>query len=91
MAASVSVLVAQPLEDPLGRVALLGALDEILPQPLSISVNPSSFGRLISARRRHPGGTEKLSVFFTLSRENPKRRAAARSLIPSRQARRKFR
>jgi hypothetical protein len=37
-----------------------------------ISVNPSSFGRLISARRRHPGGTEKLSIFFTLSRAIPK-------------------
>ena len=56
-----------------------------------ISVNPSSFGRLTGADRRYPGGTEKLSIFFTLSREIPKWRAAARSLMPSRQARRTFR
>jgi hypothetical protein len=37
-----------------------------------ISVNPSSFGRLTGAVRRYPGGTEKLSIFFTLSREIPK-------------------
>ena len=37
-----------------------------------ISVKPSSFGRLIGAVRRHPGGAEKLSIFFTLSREIPK-------------------
>src|SRR5271169_4983430 len=56
-----------------------------------ISVNPSSFGRLIGAVRRYPGGTEKLSIFFTLSREIPNRRAASRALIPSRWARRTFR
>jgi len=27
---------------------------------------------LIGAVRRYPGGTEKLSIFFTLSREIPK-------------------
>jgi len=37
-----------------------------------ISVNPSSLGRLIGAVRRYPGGTEKLRIFFTLSREIPK-------------------
>ena len=36
------------------------------------SANPSSFGRLTGADRRYPGGTEKLSIFFTLSRETPK-------------------
>ena len=46
-----------------------------------ISVNPSSLGRLISARRQYPGGAEKLSIFLTLSREIPKCRAAARALI----------
>ena len=56
-----------------------------------ISVNPSSFGRLTGADLRYPGGTEKLSIFLTLSREIPKWRAAARSLMPSRQARRTFR
>ena len=56
-----------------------------------MSVNPSSFGRLIDAVRRYPGVTEKLSIFFTLSREIPKWRAAARPLIPSAQARRTFR
>src|SRR5271169_5956953 len=56
-----------------------------------ISVNPSSFGRLIGAVRRYPGGTEKPSIFLTLSREIPKGRAASRPLIPSRQARRTFR
>src|SRR5271169_1378278 len=56
-----------------------------------ISVNPSSFGRLIGAVRRYPGGTEKPSIFLTLSREIPNRRAASRALIPSRWARRTFR
>lgn len=37
-----------------------------------ISVNPSSFGRLTGAGRLYPGGAEKLSIFFTLSREIPK-------------------
>ena len=34
VAAGEPVLVPEPLEHPLGSVALLGALDEILPQPL---------------------------------------------------------
>src|SRR5271163_4456943 len=51
------------------------------------SINPSSFGRLIAAVRRYPGGTENLSIFFMLSRG----RAASRALIPSRRARRTFR
>lgn len=51
-----------------------------------ISVNPSSFGRLTGALRRYPGGTEKLNIFFTLSREIPNCRAASRWLIPSAQA-----
>jgi hypothetical protein len=56
-----------------------------------ISVKPSSFGRLTGALRRYPGGTEKLKIFVTLSREIPKCRAASRALIPSAQARRTFR
>jgi hypothetical protein len=55
-----------------------------------IPVNPSSFGRLTYARRRYPGGAEKLSIFFTLSRATPECRAATHSLIPSRDARRTF-
>ena len=54
-----------------------------------ISVNPSSLGRLIAAWRRYPGGTEKLSIFLTLSREIPKCSAAARALMPSAQAKRR--
>ena len=54
-------------------------------------VNPSSFGRRTGAVRRYPGGTENSSIFLTLSREIPKWRAAARSLIPSRHARRTLR
>lgn len=34
VAAGERMLVAQPLEDTLGRVALLGALEKVLPQPL---------------------------------------------------------
>ena len=37
-----------------------------------ISVKPPGFGRLIAAVRRYPGGTEKLMIFFTLSRDIPK-------------------
>ena len=54
-------------------------------------VNPSSFGRRTGAVRRYPGGTQNVSIFLTLSRETPKWRAAARSLIPSRHARRTLR
>ncbi len=86
------MLIAQPLEHPLRRVPLLGALDESSRSHWSmISVNPSSFGRLTGADRRYPGGTEKLSIFLMLSRETPKCRAASRWLMPSRQARRTFR
>ena len=54
-------------------------------------VKPSSFGWRTGAVRRYPGGTENSSIFLTLSREIPKWRAAARSLIPSRHARRTLR
>ena len=43
------------------------------------------------AVRRYPGGTEKLRIFRTLSREIPKCLAASRWLMPSAQARRTFR
>ena len=59
-------------------------------QASMIPVNPSSLGRLIAAWRRYPGGTEKLSIFLTLSREIPKCSAAARALMPSAQAKRTF-
>ena len=55
------------------------------------SVNPSSFGRRTAVFRRYPGGTEKRSIFRTLSRNTPKFLAAARSLIPSRHAKRTLR
>ena len=55
------------------------------------SVNPSSFGRRTCAVRRYPGGTENCSICLTLSREIPKCLAAARSLIPSRHAKRTLR
>lgn len=35
-------------------------------------VKPSSLGRLISAVRRWPGGTENPMIFFTLARDTPK-------------------
>ena len=74
VAAGEPVLVPQPLEHPLRGVALLGALAEIVPQPLvddlgePVQLRPPDLG----ADRRYPGGTEKLSIFFTLSREIPK-------------------
>ena len=53
VAAGEAVLVAQPLEHPLRVVALLGALEEIVPQPLLDDLGePSSFGRLNGADRR---------------------------------------
>ena len=74
VAAGEPVLVPQPLENPLGRVTLLAALADIVPQPLvddlgePVQLRPLDLG----AVRRYPGGTEKLSIFFTLSREIPK-------------------
>ena len=46
---------------------------------------------MIASGYTYPGGTENASIFLTLSRETPKWRAAARSLIPSRHARRTLR
>ena len=79
------VLVAKTLEDALRGVPLLAMVLLAIPRShSSISpVNPSSFGRRTGAVRRYPGGTENASIFLTLSRETPKWRAAARSLIPS--------
>ena len=92
VAADKPMLVAQPLVHPLRGVALLGALAEILPQPLVDDLGePVQLRPLISARRRYPGGTEKLTIFRTLSRETPKCLAASRWLMPSAQARRTFR
>src|SRR6056297_1033415 len=56
-----------------------------------IPVKPSSFGRLIGADRRYPGGTENAIILATLSREMLKCRAALRWLMPSAQASRTFR
>src|SRR6056297_3459423 len=56
-----------------------------------IPVKPSSFGRLIGADRRYPGGTENAIILATLSREMLKCRAASRWLMPSAQASRTFR
>ena len=74
VAAGEPVLVSKPIKNPLGRVTLLAVLANVVARShwSMISVNPSSFGRLIGAVRRYPGGTEKLSIFFTLSREIPK-------------------
>jgi len=73
VAAGEPVLVSKPIKNPLGRVALLAVLANVVAQPLVDDLgNSSSLGRLIGAVRRYPGGTEKLSIFFTLSREIPK-------------------
>ena len=88
-----AVLVAKTLEDALRGVLLLAMLVLAIPRSHSSMnpVKPSSFGRRTGAVRRYPGGTENSSIFLTLSRETPKWRAAARSLIPSRHARRTLR
>ena len=46
-------------------------------------VKASSFGRRAGCPRRYPGGRRSRSSLRTVSRANPKRRAAARSLNPS--------
>ncbi len=48
-----------------------------------IPVKASSFGRRTGCARRYPGGRRERSILRTVSRANPKRRAAARSLNPS--------
>jgi hypothetical protein len=50
-----------------------------------VAGKPSGFGGLISARRRYPGGTAKLSIFLTLSREDPEmaRRRALAHPVPT--------
>jgi hypothetical protein len=86
------MLIPEPLEHPLRGVALLGALAEIVPQPLLDDLGePVELGRLTGADLRYPGGTEKLSIFFTLSREIPNCLAASRRLMPSAHARRTIR
>jgi hypothetical protein len=67
--AGVAVLVAQPLENPLRGMLLLGRL------PLSssrirsmIPTNRSSFGRAGGPLRRYPGGTKNTSIFATADR-----------------------
>ena len=48
-----------------------------------IPVKAPSFGRRTGCARRYPGGRRSRSILRTVSRANPKRRAAARSLNPS--------
>ena len=42
----------------------------------------NSFGRRTGCARRYPGGRRERSILRTVSRANPKRRAAARALNP---------
>ena len=92
VAADEPVLVPQPLEHPLGGVALLGALPEIVPQPLlddlgePVQLRPPDLGASPIPRRNR-----EANIFRTLSREIPKCLAASRWLMPSAQARRTFR
>jgi hypothetical protein len=65
------VLVPQPIKNPLGCVALLTVLTVVVAQPLVDDLGEPVQLRPLD-RRRPPGGTEKLSIFFTLSREIPK-------------------
>jgi hypothetical protein len=69
--AAVPVLIAEPLEDPLSGVVLLGRVTLILR-------NGSSLGRAGGRLRRYPGGTENASIFATVRGSIPKRRAASR-------------
>ena len=81
--ASKTVLVAEPIEDPLGcmqllfRPILVAIIDSTTP------LNSSSFGRNGGFLRTYPGGTENFSIFETVLALMPNRSAAARSLIPS--------
>ena len=78
------VLVAKTIEDALRGVPLLAMVVlAIPPQPLVDESGKSVELRTAERRTR--------SIFLTLSRETPKWRAAARSLIPSRHARRTLR
>ena len=85
-------LVAQALEHPLGGVALLSVLAEIIPQPLLDDLGepvqlrpPDRCGPPVSRRHR-----EAQHLLHALARD-PERRAASLWLMPSRQARRSFR
>ena len=61
------MLVAQPLEDPLGRVPLLLRPVLVVRQNASITpVKASSFGRNGGFVRTYPGGTENFSIFETV-------------------------
>ena len=80
----VAVLVAQPLEDPLGGVALLPALRLVVFQDLVDNAHPRI--QLRPARRLPPPvprGTGYRSIFRTVSRASPNCLAASRSLILS--------
>ena len=88
-----AVLVSKTLENALRRVPLLATVIlAITPPPLV-----DETGEPVELRAPHrncapaPRGTENRSILLTHSRELPKWRAAARSLIPSRQARRTLR
>jgi hypothetical protein len=73
VAAGEPVLVPQPIKNPLGRMALLAVLADIVAQPLVDDLGePIQLRTLDRPVRRYPGGTEKLTIFFTLSREIPK-------------------
>ena len=85
VAADEPVLVAQPLEHPLGGVTLLGVLAEIVPQPLVDDLgepvqlrSPDRRGPPIPRRNR-----EAQHLPHALARD-PEMAAAARSLMPSR-------
>ena len=83
----------QPGADRLGVPAQLVRFDvcrcfagRLLSSSRILSMMPkkaSSFGRTGGWLRRYPGGTENDSIFETVRGSIPKRRAAARQLIPS--------
>lgn len=60
-------------EYPLGRVALLAVLANVIAQPLVDDPGePVQLRPLDQRRPPIPGGTEKRTIFFTLSRDSPK-------------------
>jgi hypothetical protein len=84
-AAREPVLVPEPLKNPLRRMPLLLQLAFVVLQDLVDDRNERielRTGRRL-CERRYPGGTECSSIFATVLRSIPKRRAAALLLIPS--------
>jgi hypothetical protein len=83
-AAGKAMLISKSLEYPLGRVPLLHRGRSVRFQDPSITgINGPSFGFSGGRWRTYPGGIENRHIFETVSRLNPKTRAASRRLLPA--------